>query len=64
MVTKVLRSAEKFSDPFPLFALPLPPLQYTRKQGTQIGTNRKRTGKSEQSGTNRGDPFLVTPMGF
>ena len=30
------------------------------KQGTQLGTNRKKTGKSEQIGTNRGDPLLPT----
>ena len=33
----------------------------SRKQGAQIGTNRKKTGKSEQIGINRGDPLLPTP---
>ena len=34
---------------------------YSRKQETQIRTNQKKTGKSEQIEENRGDPLLVTP---
>ena len=30
-------------------------------KGAKIATNRKKTGKSEQIGTNRADPFLPTP---